>query len=163
MKKMLLTLAMSIIVALSYSQDSMLVKIPDTAKLIVTKVYNDVKAGLQGLAGGLKVGVSHVYEVLVKQQAIYSVSYLIILTTIFLFTIFFWRKFFKIYNRFAIKDDALYNDDLDDHFITSGGLAIAIILTIVFLIVLGCLASNIITGLFNPEYGAIKDIIDFVK
>jgi len=41
-------------------------------------LYQDVKEGLSGLATGLKVGVEHVYIVLVKQQIVNSITWVII-------------------------------------------------------------------------------------
>lgn len=45
----------------------------DTSSLY-KQIYTDVKYGLAGLADGLKVGVEHVYIVLVKQQVVKSVT-----------------------------------------------------------------------------------------
>lgn len=39
-----------------------------TESLTFAKVYDDVKAGISGLAVALKAPAEHVYEVLVKQQ-----------------------------------------------------------------------------------------------
>lgn len=113
-------------------------------------VYKDVKAGLVGLAGALKAPVEHVYGVLIKQQVVHSISYLI---AVIAASILSWlllhngMKFMK-------------SDDYE-----LGGIGMTVV---------GCIAiavtacaffaeiGSIVTGFVNPEYGAIKDIFEFI-
>ena len=60
------------------------VKTKETTTFIDTssnfkQVYGDIKTGLVGLAAGLKVGVEHIYIILVTQQILNSITWLIII------------------------------------------------------------------------------------
>jgi hypothetical protein len=157
--KKFLVLVLAVISINCFSQDttviykqvdtSKLAAIPDSAKLTFGKVYNDVKSGLSGLAAGLKVGVSHVYEILVKQQIVSAVTntigYVIVITLIMI-----------SYRNFKKEED--WNDPGK-----SGMLCIITVIGAFLIWVFGCDIDAIITGFINPEYGAIKEIINFVK
>lgn len=126
-------------------------------------VYQDVKEGLTGLAKGLKVGVEHVYIVLVKQQVVHAITWLIVLTILSLLTFYFWYNFNTNYKKTQDKDHDWYHDDLDDHFDLVGNLIIFVVLFAITLILFFTSIHTIISGFVNPEYGAIKDIINFVS
>lgn len=109
-------------------------------------VYQDVKEGLSGLATGLKVGVEHVYIVLVKQQIVNSITWVII----YLLFIFICYLFVKNWNYLAKETDDVVN------------IIGSVVLTII-LISLTFTLNETVMGFVNPEYGAIKDIINFVS
>ena len=109
-------------------------------------LYQDVKEGLSGLATGLKVGVEHVYIVLVKQQIVNSITWVII----YLLFIFIWYLFVKNWNYLAKETDDVVN------------IIGSVVLTII-LIALVFTLNKTVMGFVNPEYGAIKDIINFVS
>lgn len=123
----------------------------DTTKITVREVYNDAKQVLSELGNALKVGSEHVYEVLVKQQLVSSITnvilYLLIIPTILL-SIYFTKK-----------------TDFDDEktipiFVIAVLLgACSIILIIKFVVSL----DGTITGFVNPEYGAINQIMELIK
>ena len=98
------------------------------------QVYSDVKQGLVGLAAGLKVGVEHVYKVLVKQQVVLAISWLLYLISLIPIGFILYKGGVKIY---AYCDDdnpmGLFHMDI------------------------------IVTGFVNPEYGAIKEIINLIS
>lgn len=114
-------------------------------------VYSDIKAGIAGLAAGLKVGAEHVYTVLVKQQIVYSITWLVFIIILLLLS----TVFRKVLYNHAREE---WDDELFGLFCIFGGT----ILIIGYIIVL-CNLTTITTGLINPEYGAIKDIINFIK
>src|SRR5688572_20864353 len=69
-----------------------------TANLVDTstlskQIYSDVKQALVGIAAALKVGVPHVYEVLVRQQVVKAITWSIVDGIIFLITILIWVAF----------------------------------------------------------------------
>jgi len=109
-------------------------------------LYQDVKEGLSGLATGLKVGVEHVYIVLVKQQIVNSITWVII----YLLFIFICYLFVKNWNYLAKETDDVVN------------IIGSVVLTII-LISLTFTLNETVMGFVNPEYGAIKDIINFVS
>jgi len=154
MKKVLsVIIAMGFLLS-SYSQTDSL---PDTAKLTLSKVYSDVKAGISGLAESLKVPASHVYGIMVKQQIAQSISNLIFFLAFILLSVILYKSGMKTYKLWNTKKD----DDL------VGITIITFILCAIstFICVVGFWSdyASIVTGFTNPEYGAIKEIISFVK
>ena len=163
MRKLLLVLLVFIPFTFLKAQDSIKIPLNDTGKITVSKVYNDAKSALTGLAQALKVGSEHVYEVLVKQQIVYSITYTILDLILIIVIALCWNKFSANNNRLSNKDDGWYNDDLDDHFGLGGLLAISIIISVFTIIVFLCTIQGIVSGFVNPEYGAMKDIVSFFK
>ncbi len=117
-------------------------------------IYNDVKTGINALASSLKVGAEHVYIVLVKQQVIYAMSYLVICLLLATVAIVLWRGFLRGYGHLMNKEHEWYNDEIQAHDTLVARLVVAIIMSI---------AGSIMTGLLNPEYGAMQDIMDMVN
>ena len=127
------------------------VSLPDTTKVTFTQVYNDVKGGITGLATALKIPAEHVYGVLVKQQIINSTTYsLFPLGALILVFI-----FIKLYKK-GDKED--WEDDKKIAWLIITG-----IFTLIFIIASIASLSYIVQGFVNPEYGAIKDIMSFIK
>jgi len=132
--------------------------IPDSASLTFKEVYSDIKSGIGALASALEVGVNSVYTTLLKQQYVKSivniVTYLIGILILFVSYKQFNKKWFidaSINNRHGMWDmGAVF-------FIVA--FSIFIIISIVYF------ASSItetITGFINPEYGAIKEILEVI-
>lgn len=142
----------------------------DTSSL-AREIYNDLTAGITALAGALKVGATHVYEVLVKQQYVYSIIYLMIYIILLITIFMMYRITKKTYHSHltlcGYKEGDSYNTpDLGDS--AKGVLSVVLsILTIaisVTFIVMFCITIElVITGFVNPEYGAMKDIVNFTK
>lgn len=154
MKKLLFILTLVASCFVSNAQDTPHSILPDTSKLTVAKVYGDVKEGLKGLGQALKVGSEHVYVVLVRQQIVNACTWCLLLLFCFV-TIFpmIW------YVKYLCRDDV----DCDDLFAVT---ALCVILCICWAIMAGVAISHtadILTGFINPEYGAIKDIFEFIK
>ncbi len=127
--------------------------VPDTVKTTFTKVYEDIKEGLTGLASGLKVGVTHVYAVLVKQQVVRSVTYVILYLILSITGIVLIRKSYNI-----LKENDSDTEGLGIFLGIAGG-----VVTVIVLILFTFTIDNTVTGFLNPEYGAIKEIISFVS
>ena len=125
----------------------------DSTALTLNKVYEDVKEGIQGLAVALKAPAEHVYEIVIKQQVVKSVSYLTtwLILLLPLFTINWWLK--KIRNSTYANEDGWI----------AGLVFLGLIPVCISIIGLAVTSSEIITGFVNPEYGAIKDIMSFIK
>lgn len=130
----------------------------ETAKEIdtssVTKqIYSDVKQAVGAIASGLKVGAEHVYIILVKQQIVYSVNWLlfIVLGMIFIFN---WLK--------KYKSDEKWWTSYDPTFL--GIMRVFQLIIGAVMLIFGIFHIDIIvTGFINPEYGAIKEIMDLIK
>lgn len=147
--KYLIILLLFIIPSVSFSQGK---QAEDSTKVTFSKVYNDAKGALEGLAASLKTGASHVYEVLVRQQIVNSVVWLVL----FLMSIACIYPAWKIMKA-AIRHD---NDTYDAYAVPAGIFCLIIggfIITCVYHI------DTIITGFINPEYGALYKILETIN
>ena len=133
--------------------------IPDSASVTMSTMYNDVKGAIIGLSKALKVGAEHVYEVLVRQQIVKSVIWLLLLFISF-YLLFNFAKRAKDPEEQWIKNPGTSN---------SGPAPIGIIRifqviggTIMFAISIAHI-DVILTGFINPEYGAISEIMEMVS
>ena len=116
-------------------------------------MYSDFKQGIVALASSLKVGAEHVYMVLVRQQVVYAITYLILIIIAFIL-ILNWIKKYKSDEEWATVQDPT----------GLGILRLIQILVAVIMMSIGVFhIENIMTGFINPEYGAIQDITDMVK
>jgi hypothetical protein len=122
-------------------------------------MYSDFKQGIVALASSLKVGAEHVYGVLVRQQVVYAIVYLV-LTIIGFILILNWIKKYKDDKEKWKAGNSVYDD-------TPTGLGLLRSIQIfVALVMIGIGIGNInsiMTGFINPEYGAIQDVIEMVK
>lgn len=136
----------------------------DTGSLF-RSVYQDTKSAITGIASALKVGAEHVYKVLVVQQVVRGVTYLLMMVFGFLFlylSIRFFKSIQEDYNAWKKLEDI--DPDTDSYFhiniIWCGAFAVAG--PILLLVAFG--NFDVITmGLINPEYGALQSIMDFAK
>jgi putative Mn2+ efflux pump MntP len=162
--KKLLFIVLSVISINCFSQDTAKISIlPDSTKITFGKVYSDVKAGLSGLSSALKVGAGHVYEILVRQQIVNSITNILLYILGVFIIVYFAKNFQKAYKRTQDKQDDWYKDELEDHFSLIGNLIISLMLFLIVGISICASITDTITGFINPEYGAIKEIINFVK
>lgn len=142
--------------AVSAALDTASAKISQTAAFVDTSstfknMYSDVKAGIVGLATGLKVGVEHVYKILVLQQVVKSITWVVIILVLIGLSF----LFVKIYKHAKAE----WGDGVAFFFFTAfGGCGL-----LAGYIIVMCNLTAIITGFVNPEYGAIQDIVNFVR
>lgn len=162
MKETLILLAILLTSIIGKSQDTVNNR-ADTSKLSWTKVYNDTKHALSGLAAGLKTTVEHVYTILIKQQIVQSVVFLseIILTIVlFLILSIGLVKNLKLYHN---ENHSFNGDNIEDHTSTILLIIFSILSGIMMCCVIGNVFAEMITGFVNPEYGAMRDIISMFK
>jgi len=167
MKKLFILLMLySIAIFTSFAQDSV-IKEELASVQVIDQVFDRTTEAVQYLAQALKVPAEHVYSVLVKQQIIKSVSLLgstifVILLCCFvvLYSYKDWKKTNLDYNTKNDRKDLSYNQyDLDDgYWVWTIGFAIPI--ACIAFLVLVFVSGEILTGFINPEYGAIKDILN---
>ena len=133
--------------------------IPDSTKLTIREVYEDVKAGITGLAAALKTPAEHVYTVLCKQQVVKAFVGIFMFLILILCLIFCLR-----YGSFVVDWDYWIVKENKPSFSAMISIIFGI-LSIIFIIIffVGGHHLDIIQGFVNPEYGAIKDIVDFIK
>jgi len=153
--KYLLSIVLILTAFTGYSQDKDPLHLLDSTKGSATfdSVYHDVKWAISALADGLKTTADHLYSVLVYQQRIKSICCLFVLLA----------TGFCIYKCVRVFRKGKLNDDYDN--LTKRGIACILwagISGIGFIIVLSTF-NVMLTGFLNPEYGALKEIMDFVK
>lgn len=161
MKQLLIITSLMLFSIVSYADST---SIGDKVSNVITSVdtssiskqiYSDIKGVVVGLADALKVGSEHVYKILVKQQIVNSVIYIILL----LFGLYFIYNFIKAYKD---KDEEWEYDSA-----TPSGISIVRILQIIvggIMFFVGIINIDvIITGFINPEYGAIEKILNILK
>lgn len=168
MKKIIFLLVVFITFSCSAQKDSII--IPNAAKLTFSKVYSDVKEGIQGLAVALKTPAIHVYQVMIRQQIVKSIINVCTVLGLFLCCIIganyaraTYKEHIKLYSE---QNGGSLRADIDDT--PKGPLAVGLTIVSIGLglagvIVLCVTMQETITGFVNPEYGAIKEIISFVK
>ena len=129
----------------------------DTSSLS-KQMYSDVKAGLAGLAAALKVGVEHVYIVLVKQQVVNAILYALCgVFALFFVLISYWQ-----WGKIEVIKNKYNQDEIKE----TRPLAFTILFGILFMIFTTAFATHldlIIMGFVNPEYGAMTDIMHFIQ
>ena len=162
MKKSTILLFFSIFITTTiFSQeivDAKKTEISNNVVDVVNTVFDKTTEAITQLASALKVPAEHVYTILIKQQLVQSLSSL--LGSIFVILLglliakFTYRDWNNKNKQWRIRNDR--SDDYNYWGLSDGGW--------IFLVSLGFLISfnNIITGFINPEYGAIKDIMNFL-
>lgn len=135
----------------------------DSTKVTFTQVYQDVKQGLQGLGEALKTGAEHVYEILIKQQFVESITWLIVILILsiasFVLLKFGLNDMWNIRKDYYGQGEHLKEVKESRVALLVFGAACGLSAAICFMIN----ANDIITGFVNPEYGAMKEIMEFVK
>ncbi len=132
----------------------------DTSK-ISKQLYTDVKAGIAGLATGLKVSAEKVWDILVLQQLVYSITALLFSIILAVISNILISRGWKLWQK-AKKEESRYEVDFDDG-IWFGMIMLGTIILITGITFTGFNLNNVITGFINPEYGAIQDIVSFVN
>ena len=149
MKRLIIILLLFTVSFAVYSQDTTKYVTDTNTEKLIDKYSEKIGDAITALAEKLQQPAEHVYKILVKQQVVYGVSTL--LFVVFSVIVVFWG--FKIYHK---------NQDEFNGWDFFG----------MFLIVLGCIAFVIsfimfagggLSGLINPEYGALKDIVNMIK
>lgn len=132
---------------------------PDSTQVTKETIYKDIKGALHDMGEALKVGAEHVYEVLVRQQIVNSIATVLVYAVLIALAIILVRHTMAGINRYN-KTKQSYDDWPGE-----------LIASFIFSIILCCglcgifLATiqSVITGFVNPEYGAIKDILNVIK
>lgn len=132
----------------------------DSTSVTFTQVYSDVKGALDALAESLKTGAEHVYAVLVRQQFVNSVTYLLIDVFFIIISIVAWIVIHKAYKLKAEQEKNLSEYDKGDY---EALYVIPSFITLVCMLVVGITLDDVITGFINPEYGAIMEIKSFIR
>ncbi len=139
--------------------DSLVKTAPDSLQLTYKQVYNDIKSGISAIADNLKVGAEHVYTVLVRQQVVLSISFLVLAPIIILLLLSFSKNL-----KLSKWDSSYYRNENPNEWNKHATLTIITgILSIICTAILLANIHTIVTGIINPEYGAIHEILSIIK
>ena len=117
-------------------------------------IYNDLKGGVAAIAQSLKIGAEHVFIVLVKQQVVNAIVYLVLALIGIILAFAAYRQWGLI--KYNAKGDLVEVRPVV-FTVIFGVLSFILLMITIFNI------DTIIMGFVNPEYGAIQDIIKFVR
>lgn len=135
-------------------------KIQSDSTVTFTQVYKDFKQGLEAVGDALKVGAEHVYEVLIRQQLVNSITWIIVIIALAIVGSVVLRfgltNMWEERERYGEKVTSLKEEKLPLLFVGS-------CLCLAAIIVLCVQSGVIITGFINPEYGAMMEIKDMIK
>lgn len=123
----------------------------DTTELTKEKIYNDVKNAVTQLSSVLEVGAEHVYEVLVAQQRVESITWIIVDSVLVVGMVIFFSTVY------------LFRKEIDDDDAVPMMVGFGIIGSTVTIVTVLFTVNTIVTGLINPEYGAIHEILKVLK
>lgn len=168
MKKIILFIAL-MTMTLSFAQSKQVDKILDTSKDGVSTVYNDgkqavstvyndvkslspkVESAIKSLATELKTTTNALWIILVRQQLVWSIAILLCLISTILSWIHFWYRFnVACENKWGGRDTVHYELVC----IMCAALSIGGSLLVVMHF------NNMLTGFINPEFGALKTIVE---
>ncbi|MCK9416477.1 hypothetical protein M0Q97_07455 [Candidatus Dojkabacteria bacterium] len=118
---------------------------------LIDKYGSKVSAAIVAIAKELKQPVEHVYVILVRQQIVKSIAnlFLIIVTIVISYI--------------SIKSMTNPKAEWESGNVYSIGGVLLAILSVIILIISLFHFNEMITGFVNPEYGALSDIIGFIK
>ena len=125
---------------------------------------------MKGFGDSLKVGSEYVFIVLVKQQFVDAITWLVLLIVSFVLITHCIRVLPKLgwnggcYNIHGWRDSG--GKEAYDKQKWSDKTTIYFMMTIFSMIFLAtCLfhTDTIVTGFMNPEYGAMKEVMDLIK
>lgn len=138
------------------------VTVYNDGKSLVKQIYEDgksmapdIKAAFKSLADSFNTTVEALWDILVRQQYVWSICYTILL----IITIFGWYKFGKMFNK-TISDKTEVGEIKTLNVIYTVVLAL---LSIYGTLHVGDNLDRMITGYVNPEFGAVRTIIEFIQ
>lgn len=125
-------------------------------------IYTDLKDGVSALAATLKVGAEHVYEVLVKQQIVNSITNVIIYLVFIIVIVITIKTMDRMIPSREYRDKN--REDLEDYFpvFLIGGIILAVA-AIGGSIYFTSTINDTVMGFVNPEYGAMQQVVNFVR
>ena len=121
------------------------------------KITDKVFEYIDALAAKLGVAAEYVFEMLVRQKMIEGIAYS---ATLVIVSIILWFATYKLF-RYSYKNFAEFCDDDDPGILFGSLLFLGVVSVLVFFVDAIFLPGNIIK-IFNPEYYAIKEILNAV-
>lgn len=127
----------------------------------VVYLTEQVKQAVSSIAEGLKAPAEHVYSVLVKQRVINAVS------NIFIYLILITLSYISIrwtVGKYDPEEDCYDGVMWDGYkYDINGWIFLPLVVTGATILIIGGSMSTTISGLLNPEYFAIQEILSIIK
>lgn len=126
-----------------------------------TKIYQDVKSAVESIAESLKIGTEHVYEVLVAQQLVDSLTNIILYVFFMIVVICGTQLTAKLFAKGRATSEKY---DESERWATFGVMSAVctVIVIIIWLLHFAATINDTVTGFVNPEYGAIHQVIELI-
>ena len=172
MKKLLFILMAVIMTSVVHAtnvvtNDSTVTKVTESVtssnvEKLVDKYSAKIEASVISLAQSLKQPAEHVYKVLVRQQVVHSFG-LLVFPVFLIISIISFYKLMK-FGLAETNNNSYVRTNFDKHedwlipILIVVGIAIAF-----FLIATFVSFTDMLQGFINPEYGALKDIVNMIK
>lgn len=152
MKKLIL---LFVLISVSFSSFGQTV-VTDSVTNVVTdlqaEIYSDAKEAITVLAEKLGTTAEFIWPVLIKQQIIKaSVKLIVIILILFI-------PLLAMLAGYGGKNWWKHSNDTWE-----GWYIASMVLGIIWIIITCLAASSIVTGLANPEYGAMKEIVHMIR
>lgn len=155
MKKLILLLIMLTMFFYGNATEDSTKYVTDTnTEKLIDKYTEKIEVGISALAKSLKRPAEHVYGVLVKQRVVKAWTWIGVILLSLLITIVVPAISKRLSASIKEEDKS---DGSDEYKI------LLLIFGIITVIIIICGLKPIISGFFNPEYGAIKEIMRFLN
>lgn len=115
----------------------------------------DIKEAFKSLASGFNTTVDKLWNILVRQQYVWSICYAILL----LITVFAWYKFGKMFNKTVTDKNEVGEIKALNIIYTVALFSLATFGTVHS----GENIDKMLTGFINPEFGAVRTIVEFIR
>ena len=145
MKNIILLFMLFFTIGVTYAQDSTQYVTNSNAEKLIDKYSAKVENAIIALAEKLQQPVEHVYKVLVRQQLVWGIGTLLGICIGFSFIL----LGIIVLNKWDWDEDIAIFMQITGYIIT--------VISLILFFIYG------LTGLINPEYGALKDIISMIK
>jgi len=165
---MLLSFSYSVKAQSGVQEDTSQYVTDSDAEKLVDKYTTEFSAAVNSLAESLEQPATHIYQVLTKQQVVEAYGYLvaiIIFISILLISLYMYNKSEKRLDKIreSNKNYDSYTSPDNTETMIATWITIFIVSGVFVIMFAGITLDNILIGLINPEYGAIKEITGIIK
>jgi len=106
----------------------------------------------------------HVYKVLIKQQFIIGISYLFSWIIVFLFIIIAYKVYIYGNSAYSLYDNGAIQKSMYEKYEALVIFTIILVIFIISITVVNIIyIPDMMSAIFNPEYGALQDILKMIK
>lgn len=145
MKKFIIFIMLFAITSVSMANTQPKDSVLTNTERLIDKYTDKAAAAVTALATQLKQPAEHVYKVLVKQQTLKAISWTAIIVVIMTLAV--------IFTIICIRDSD-FREEM---------WGLPVVIWIIAILAMLVMSDTILSGFFNPEYGALKEIAGWFK